>query len=105
MAVDPVLVFASFRPRPGAEKTVEQILQGMVAPTRSEPGNEIYDLFERANEPDGSRTFHLFEKYVDNTALEVHRASEHYKTYRATIVDHLAEPISVIVLKALDAKL
>jgi quinol monooxygenase YgiN len=102
MAAQPVLVFASFEPKPGREGTVENILRGMVAPTRNEPGNEIYGLYERKDGPEGKRSFHLFEKYTDASALEFHRETEHYKNYRATIVEHLSEPIGVVVLKALD---
>lgn len=105
MNSDPVLVIASFRPLPGAEAAVERILRGMVAPTRAEPGNDIYDLFEGVSNTAGQRTFHLFEKYLDAAALEAHRATEHYKNYRAAIAEHLAEPVGVIVLKAIDAKL
>lgn len=47
MADEPVLVFASFEPKAGQEEAVEAILKGMVGPTRQEPGNEIYDLYER----------------------------------------------------------
>ena len=103
MADDPVLVFASFEPKPGQEETVQKTLQGMVGPTRQEPGNEIYDLYERKNGPDGKRSFHLFEKYKDAAALEYHRETEHYKNYRATITEHLNVPIGVVVLAAIDA--
>lgn len=102
MADEPVLVFASFEPKAGQEEAVEAILKGMVGPTRQEPGNEIYDLYERKNAPDGKRSFHLIEKYKDATALEFHRETEHYKNYRATIVEHLQEPIGVVVLSAID---
>lgn len=103
MASEPVVVFASFEPKKGEEKKVEEILQGMVEPTRAEPGNEIYDLYQCNRNSDGTRTFHLFEKYTDAAALEAHRTSEHYKQYRATIADHLAEPIGVLVLGVVDA--
>lgn len=103
MSRTPVLVFASFQPKEGSEEAVERILRGMVSPTRQEAGNDVYDLYARTNGPEGKRSFHLFEKYADADALEFHRQTEHYKEYRATIVDHLEEPIGVIVLSALDA--
>ncbi len=103
MADEPVLVFASFEPKAGEEETVLAILKGMVGPTRQEPGNDVYDLYERKNAPDGTRSFHLFEKYKDAAALDFHRETEHYKNYRATIVEHLEEPIGVVVLSPIDA--
>ena len=92
-----VIVFASFTPSPGAEAEVERILSGMVPPTRAEPGCETYDLYRTS---EGDLTFHIFEVYSDRAALEAHRASAHYKAYRAAIPDHLAEPIGVKVLAA-----
>jgi quinol monooxygenase YgiN len=43
-------------------------------------------------------TFHLFEIYDGKEALEFHRGTEHYKNYRANIVQHLIKPIEVKVL-------
>jgi quinol monooxygenase YgiN len=94
-----VTVFASFLPRPGNEPDVEKILRAMTAPTRSEPGNRIYDLYK-----DAQGAFHLFELYVDQAAVEAHRATAHYKAYRAAIADLLAEPIAVKMLTGLDVR-
>ena len=103
MAENAVIVFASFKPSPGQENDVEIILKGMVGPTRNEPGNEIYDLYENTKNSDGQTTFHLFERYKDSEALQEHRETEHYKAYRAKITEYLSEPIGVNVLGALDA--
>lgn len=94
-----IIVFASFIPKPGEEDKVEQLLRGMVAPTRAEPGNVLYDLY-RTNT--GADSFHFFEIYQDQAALEAHRTTDHYKAYRAAIPNHLAEPIGVKVLAGLD---
>ncbi len=102
MADNTVIVFASFSPSPGREGEVEEILRGMVTPTREEPGNEIYDLYRKTG--DGPASFHLFERYVDADALQAHRETGHYKAYRARIADHLAAPIGVVVLEAVDAR-
>ena len=103
MAGDPVIVFASFSPNPGQEADVEEILRGMVGPTRAEPGNEIYDLYKKTADSDGTPTFHFFERYADADALQAHRDTDHYKAYRAKIMDYLSEPIGVVVLDAIDA--
>jgi len=94
-----IMVFASFAPKPGHEADAEAELRGMVAPTRAEPGCRRYDLFRNA---EGNAGFHLFEVYDDQAALEAHRATAHYKAYRAKIPDYLAEPIGVKVLAGLD---
>jgi len=71
----------------------------MTGPTRAEPGNRIYNLYKDAN-----GGFHLFELYADQAAVEAHRATAHYKAYRAAIADLLAEPIGVKILTGLDVK-
>jgi quinol monooxygenase YgiN len=95
-----VIVFASFTPKPEEFATVQQILAGMVTETRKEAGNLVYDLYKSTGEP---ATLHIFEVYEDAAALDAHRASEHYKAYRAKITDYLAEPIGVKVLQGIDA--
>jgi quinol monooxygenase YgiN len=92
----PVLVFASFVPKGDKVEAVKEILLGMRTSTRQEPGCAQYDLFTA--DSDGRATFHLIEKYDDAAALDFHRATEHYKAYRAVIADLLDEPIGVVVL-------
>lgn len=94
---DAVTVFASFRPIGGREHELQGLLSWMVERTRAEPGCERYDLYRRHDD----RTFHLFERYRSNEALEQHRASDHYVEYRRRVGDLLEEPIEVLVLDGL----
>jgi quinol monooxygenase YgiN len=103
MIAEPVLVFASFYPEPGMEEKVEGVLKEMVGPTRAEPGNEIYDLYQNKTPEGEAVSYHLFEKYRDQKALEDHRETDHYKNYRATIADYLSDPIGVVVLNGIDS--
>ncbi|MGU7785010.1 putative quinol monooxygenase [Burkholderia sp. PU8-34] len=96
----PVYVIASLIPKPEYAERVEAELRGMVAASRTEPGNRRYDLFRHA---DGAPGFHLFEIYDDAQALEAHRSSAHYVAYRAKAGEWLAEPPVVKVLTAIDA--
>jgi quinol monooxygenase YgiN len=100
MPDQPVMVFASFTPREEKAQAVVSILRRMRTETRLEPGNEVYDLYEA--ESDGRTTFHLIERYTDRDALEAHRATDHYRAYRAEIPDLLDEPIGVVVLTEVD---
>ena len=92
-----VTVFASFYPKNDKTEEVRNILSAMVEPTRAESGNKTYDLFSMKSESN-EETFHLFEIYDGKEALEFHRGTEHYKNYRANIVQHLIKPIEVKVL-------
>ena len=97
------LIFVRFEPKEGQESRVEALLRDMVVKTRQEPGNLRYDLFQ-ATSAAGRRIFCLIERYADDAARQAHRATEHYKAYRAEVVDLLAEPIAVIDLDPLDAQ-
>ncbi len=100
---DPILVFASFQPKPGLEADVREILNDMIGPTRAEPGNVRYDLYLGQKQGGVPQSYHLFEQYKDQAALEAHRQSDHYKAYRARIADYLAEPVGVQLLSIIDA--
>lgn len=101
MSSGPAIVFATFRPHPDKVEALRQSLDTMIENSRSEPGCQTYDLYRSGD--DGSPVFHLFERYADADALEAHRASEHYKRYRAGLPDLLAEPVEVVVLQEVDA--
>jgi quinol monooxygenase YgiN len=98
--MSPVSVFASFTPIAGRGQELHDLLAGMVEHTRAEPGCERYDLYRRSGDDGGS--FHLFERYRDDDALQSHRASDHYVEYRRKVVDLLDGGIDVLVLDALD---
>lgn len=100
MSRTPKLVFATFRPAEGKEQQLLDTLAPMLVNTRAEPGNEFYDLYR--SDDDGKAVYHLFERYRDEEALEAHRASDHYKAYRAVLGDLLASPVEVNVLSEVD---
>ena len=95
--MDRVTVFASFYPKEEARAEFRDLMAMMIEHTRREPGCERYDLYA-----DDNGGFHLFEIYVDDAALEAHRAAAHYKEYRAKVIDMLDGGIGVIVLKPVD---
>lgn len=97
---DPVIVFASFHPLEGREAEVRELLSWMVEHTRGEPGCERYDLYRRRGD---DRSFHLFERYRSNEALEAHRAADYYVEYRRRIADLIEGAVDVILLEAIDA--
>lgn len=100
---NPVIVFASFQPGVGKERELHDLLSWMVERTRQEPGCECYDLYQRHSDgASADETFHLFERYRDDEALQAHRGSDHYVEYRRLVGDLLVGPIDVLVLDALD---
>lgn len=95
--MDPVIVIASFTPKPGEATAFIEVMAPMVEATRLEAGNETYDLYA-----DDSGSFHLFERYTDSAALDAHRASEHYRSYRADVADILDGTVGVMLLSEHD---
>ncbi len=82
-----IKIVAMLTARPGKADALRDLLDGMIEPSRSEPGNLRYDLWIDQAVPD---RFVLDELYEDADAVAAHRASPHFQTYLATIND-LAE--------------
>jgi len=73
--------------RPGKTDELKALLDGMLAPSRAEPGNLRWDIWR--DQADPSR-FVLDELYTDIAAVATHRETPHFKNYISKIND-LAE--------------
>lgn len=93
----PVKTVAVFTAKSGCDGELHALLQGMVKPSRAEPGNLRYDLWREVDRP---QRFVLDEMYRDTESIAHHRASKHFQAYLARI-DNLAER-TVVVLMAED---
>lgn len=74
----PVKIIAVLNARPGAADELRDLLDGMLAPSRAEPGNLRYDLWQDRSEP---ARFVLDELYTSPDAVAAHRASPHFQAY------------------------
>jgi quinol monooxygenase YgiN len=88
---DHVKVVAILTARKGREADLRALLEGLIAPSRAEPGNLRYDLWVDQSEP---TRFVLDELYVDGAANTAHRATPHFQNYLSRIND-LAERSAV----------
>jgi quinol monooxygenase YgiN len=82
-----VKVIAILAARPGKTEALRALLDFMVAPSRAEPGNLRYDLWQDQADP---ARFVLDELYADSGAVAAHRASPYFQQYLLQIGD-LAE--------------
>ena len=82
-----VKVVAILTAQPGRREELRTLLDGMVAPSRSEVGNLRYDLWQ---DPSDANRFVLDELYVDQDAVGAHRATSHFRNY-ASVIGALAE--------------
>lgn len=68
------------------EKKAEflEVMAPLIAGTRSEVGNLLYELHVSL---DDAFKFVLVENFVDEAAVEVHNNSDHFKTYAPQLSD------------------
>ena len=95
--MDRAKTVATLVARPGKADALRDLLLGMLVPSRAEPGNLGYELWQNSADPN---SFVLDELYVDAAAVAAHRASPHFQHYLANIGD-LAER-SALALTPID---
>jgi quinol monooxygenase YgiN len=88
-----VKIVAVLTAKPNATERLRNLLDGMLAPSRAEPGNLRYDLWRDQTQPG---RFVLDELYRDADAVAAHRATPHFQAYLAEIGD-LAERIAFVL--------
>jgi len=81
----------------GKAEDLREMLESMVSPSRAEPGNLQYNLWQVDSD---SSSFVLDEIYVDRMALDAHRATPHFQNYLSRIAG-LADR-TVLMLESLD---
>ena len=70
-------VVATLKIKAGMEKQFEAVAKELVAKVNaSEPGCKLYAL----HHGEAANTYVFMERYVDQAAVEAHRATEHFKT-------------------------
>ena len=63
---------------------------------RDEPGCFRFDILQNAEAPN---TFHLYEVYADDAAIEFHRNTPHYKKWRSTVEDWFDGDVQRVAMK------
>jgi quinol monooxygenase YgiN len=70
-------VVATLKVKPGMEQQFEAVAKELVARVNAgEPGCKLYAL----HHGEAAGIYVFMERYVDQAAVEAHRASEHFKT-------------------------
>lgn len=82
-----IKIVAVLTARQGKAEALRSLLDGMLAPSRAEPGNLRYDLWADQAQPG---RYVLDELYENAEAVAAHRASPHFQAYLASVND-LAE--------------
>ena len=70
-------VIATLKVQDGKAAEFEAVFQGLAAQVRAnEPGNKLYQVFKSRKE---ANTYVVMEIYEDQSALETHGKSDHFK--------------------------
>lgn len=85
-------VVAHLRAQEGKEAELEEVLKGLIEPTRAEPGNVSYELLASTDD-DGSFTF--VEEYESGDALDAHLESSHVQAALARLPELLADELDL----------
>jgi len=68
--------------RPGKAEELKALLVGMAPHSRAEPGNLRWDIWQDQSQPD---RLLIDELYKDDSAVDAHRQTPHYKDYLSRI--------------------
>jgi len=78
--------------KPEKRDEVFEILNAMVAPTRTEPGSINYDFHCEKDDPN---TFVFYENFVDDAALDIHLKMPYIETIFERTKELLAKPVEI----------
>jgi len=70
------VVAATYRAKAGEEDRIAAILKAAARLSRDEPGCLLYEIHSSTED---SRTFFLYEQYLDEGAYRAHQATEHFQ--------------------------
>ena len=93
---DLLTVIASMRAKPGKEDELRAALESLVEPTKTEPGNVNYDLYQGAQDP---AVFYFYENWESAEFLQQHSKSPILRETTARAATELVDgEITVVTL-------
>lgn len=96
---DIISLIAVLKAKPGKRDALKAALQALLLPTRQEPGNLEYQLFQLRDTPD---CFYVREAWRGQEALEAHIALPHFQAFILQTDELLAEPLRLDYLTAIE---
>jgi quinol monooxygenase YgiN len=85
-----ISIIAVLKAKPGKIDALKQALQALLLPTRREPGNIEYALFQLRDTPD---VFYVRESWRGQASLDEHITLPHFQAFILQMNDLLAEPL------------
>ncbi|ATX91140.1 antibiotic biosynthesis monooxygenase [Citrobacter freundii] len=96
---DVISIIAVLKAKPGKIDALKQALQALLLPTRREPGNIEYALFQLRDTPD---VFNVRESWRGQAGLDEHIALPHFQAFILQMNDLLAEPLRLDYLTPIE---
>lgn len=96
MRSDKIVSIAVLKARAGMRERLRRELLKLIEPTRLEPGNLDYVLFELQEEPG---TFYMREAFVNQGALDAHCETDYFQAFACQAEELLAEPLRLILME------
>ncbi|HAU4882433.1 TPA: antibiotic biosynthesis monooxygenase [Aeromonas hydrophila] len=96
MSEDKRVSITVLKARAGMREALRRELLKLIAPTRREPGNLDYVLFELQDEPG---TFYMREAFINQAALDSHCQTDYFQAFAAKAEALLAEPLRLIFME------
>ena len=90
MRDDTIALIAVLKAKAGQTEALRDALQALLLPTREEPGNLDYALFQLRDVPD---TFYMRASWRDQQALDEHIAQPYFQACIGQMESLLAEPL------------
>ncbi len=87
---DIISIIAILKAKPGKRDSLKKALQALLLPTRQEPGNIEYHLYQLRDTPD---CFYVREAWRGQEGLEAHIALPHFQAFILQMDELLAEPL------------
>jgi quinol monooxygenase YgiN len=85
-------VVAHLRAQEGKGAELGEVLEGLIEPTRAEPGNISYQLLASL---DDDRNFTFVEEYQDGDAFDAHFKTPHIEAALGRLPELLAEELDM----------
>ena len=94
-----ITLLAVLKAKPGQTDALRKVLQALLLPTRQEPGNLDYALFQLRDAPE---TFYMREAWQGQDALDAHVAMPYCQAFVSQMESLLAEPLRLDYLTAIE---
>lgn len=96
-------IVATLRVKPGMEKEFEAVAKELVAKVRAnEPGCALYALHRRDDGGEPPSTYVFMERYVDQAAVDAHRATEYFKGLGRKMGEYMEGRAEVLRLREVE---